>query len=86
LYFLSGDGCHCYDAHPEQRRTPLHEKGLPDLVHLDVMKHPIRGHSVRVDKYRRMTFLVNNAGISVWSFEATTPAQAARQFDTNVFG
>ena len=26
--------------HPEKRRTPLHDKGLPDLVHLDVMDGP----------------------------------------------
>jgi NAD(P)-dependent dehydrogenase (short-subunit alcohol dehydrogenase family) len=74
---------------PEKRRTPLHEKGLPDLVHLDVMD----GASIRaaiqyaLDTYQKIDVLVNNAGYAVYGpFEATSRTQAARQFDTNVFG
>ncbi len=74
---------------PDERRTPLHDKGLPDLVHLDVMD----GASIRaaiqyaLDKYCKIDVLVNNAGYAVYGpFEATTHAQAARQFNTNVFG
>ncbi len=75
--------------HPEKRRTPLHEKGLPDLVHLDVMD----GASIQaaidyaVDKYRKVDVLVNNAGYAIYGpFQATTLAQIERQFETNVFG
>ena len=75
--------------HPEKRRTPLHEKGLPDLVHLDVMDSVSVRAAIQyaLDKYRKIDVLVNNAGYAVYGpFEATTQAQAARQFDTNVFG
>jgi len=75
--------------HPEKRQTPLHEKGLPDLLHLDVMD----GESVcatvqyALDKYGRIDVLVNNAGYAVYgAFEATTRSQMEREFDTNVFG
>jgi NAD(P)-dependent dehydrogenase (short-subunit alcohol dehydrogenase family) len=74
---------------PENRRTPLHEMELPDLVHLDVMD----GASVRaavqytMDKYRKIDVLVNNAGYAVYGpFEATSPSQLTRQYETNVFG
>jgi len=75
--------------HPEKRRTPLHEKGLPDLVHLDVMDSASIHAAIQnaLDKYRRIDVLVNNAGYAVYGpFEATTRAQVARQFNTNVFG
>ncbi len=75
--------------HPEKRRTQLHEKGLPDLVHLDVMDSASIRAAIRcaLDKYRKIDVLVNNAGYAVYGpFEATTPAQVARQFNTNVFG
>jgi NAD(P)-dependent dehydrogenase (short-subunit alcohol dehydrogenase family) len=75
--------------HPDKRHTLLHEKSLPDLVHLDVMD----GVSIRpaiqyaIDKYQGVDVLVNNAGYAVYGpFEATTPEQMTRQFDTNVFG
>ena len=74
---------------PEKRRTPLHEKGLPDLVHLDVMDSPSISAAIQytLDKYQMIDVLVNNAGYAVYGpFEATTPTQVARQFDTNVFG
>ena len=74
---------------PDKRRTPLHEKGLPDLVHLDVMDSASIRAAIQcaLDKYRKIDVLVNNAGYAVYGpFEATTPAQVARQFDTNVFG
>lgn len=90
LYFFE-QGWHVIATmrHPDKRRTPLHEKGLPDLLHLDV----IDGASIHAaiqcafDKYRRIDVLVNNAGYAVYgAFEATTRAQMAREFDTNVFG
>jgi NAD(P)-dependent dehydrogenase (short-subunit alcohol dehydrogenase family) len=74
---------------PEKRRTPLHEKGLPDLVHLDVMDSVSIRAAVQyaLDKYQSVDVLVNNAGYAVYGpFEATTQAQVARQFNTNVFG
>jgi NADP-dependent 3-hydroxy acid dehydrogenase YdfG len=38
-------------------------------------------------KYRKIDVLVNNAGYAVYGpFEATSPEQLSRQFDTNVFG
>jgi NAD(P)-dependent dehydrogenase (short-subunit alcohol dehydrogenase family) len=74
---------------PQKRRTPLHEKGLPDLVHLDVMDEGSIRAAVddAVKKYGGIDVLVNNAGYAVYGpFEATTPQQAARQFETNIFG
>jgi NAD(P)-dependent dehydrogenase (short-subunit alcohol dehydrogenase family) len=74
---------------PQKRRTKLHEKGLPDLVHLDVMDaDSIRSAiAYTLDKYQKIDVLVNNAGYAIYGpFEATTPEQTGRQFDTNVFG
>ncbi len=74
---------------PEKRRTPLHEKGLPDLVHLDVMDSVSIRAAIQyaLDRYQKVDVLVNNAGYAVYGpFEATTRAQAAQQFNTNVFG
>lgn len=75
--------------HPEKRRTPLHEKGLPDLLHLDVTDRVSIRTAIMcaLDMYGQIDVLVNNAGYPLYGpFEATTRAQAARQFDTNVFG
>jgi short-subunit dehydrogenase len=75
--------------YPEKRRTPLHEKSLPDLVHLDVMDSSSIRAAIQyaLDKYRKIDVLVNNAGYAVYGpFEATSLAQVARQFNTNVFG
>lgn len=75
--------------HPEQRRTLLHEKGLPDLVHLDVMDRVSIQSAVQyaLERYSSIDVLVNNAGYAVYGpFEATTPTQVERQFDTNLFG
>ncbi len=74
---------------PDKRRTPLHEKGLPDLLHLDVMDPASIRAAIQcaLDKYQKIDVLVNNAGYAAYGpFEATTREQAARQFDTNVFG
>jgi NAD(P)-dependent dehydrogenase (short-subunit alcohol dehydrogenase family) len=74
---------------PEKRKTLLHEKGLPDLIHLDVTD----GSSIQsalsytVDKYQKIDVLVNNAGYAVYGpFEASTPEQVKKQFETNIFG
>jgi len=74
---------------PEKRRTLLHEKSLPDLVHLDVMDSASIHAAIQyaLDKYGKIDALVNNAGYAVYGpFEATTKAQVAREFDTNLFG
>jgi NAD(P)-dependent dehydrogenase (short-subunit alcohol dehydrogenase family) len=74
---------------PDKRRTPLHEKGLPDLVHLDVMDEKSIRDAVAyaVKKHGRIDVLVNNAGYAMYGlFEAATKEQAARQFETNIFG
>jgi NAD(P)-dependent dehydrogenase (short-subunit alcohol dehydrogenase family) len=74
---------------PENRRTLLHEKGLPDLVHLDVMDEASIRAAIQyaLDKYQGVDVLVNNAGYAVYGpFEATTQEQVMRQFNTNLFG
>lgn len=75
--------------HPEKRTTSLHEIGLPDILHLDVMDESsvfaALDHTLK--KYGKVDALVNNAGYAVYGpFETTTPAQIQREFDTNVFG
>jgi NAD(P)-dependent dehydrogenase (short-subunit alcohol dehydrogenase family) len=74
---------------PENRRTLLHEKGLPDLVHLDVMDGASIHAAIQytLEKYQGVDVLVNNAGYALYGpFEATTQEQVMRQFNTNVFG
>jgi len=74
---------------PEQRKTALHEKGLPDLVHLDVADKKTIDAAVAyvLDKYQRVDALVNNAGYAIYGpFEAASREQIARQYQTNVFG
>lgn len=74
---------------PEKRRTPLHEKGLPDLLHLDVTDGASIQAAVQaaLDRHGRIDALVNNAGYALYGpFEATTRAQVRRQFDTNILG
>lgn len=74
---------------PEKRRTPLHKKNLPNLLHLDVTD-PASIQAViqyTLDKYQKIDVVVNNAGYAVYGpFEATNPEQLSRQFDTNVCG
>jgi NAD(P)-dependent dehydrogenase (short-subunit alcohol dehydrogenase family) len=75
--------------HPEKRQTALHEKGLPDLLHLDVLDDTSIQAALKysVDKYQTIDVLVNNAGYAAYGpFESTTPDQVKREFDTNVFG
>ena len=74
---------------PDQRCTPLHDKGLPDLVHMDVTDEPSIRAAIQyaVDKYHEIDVLVNNAGYALYGpFEAASREQIARQYDTNVFG
>lgn len=74
---------------PEKRHTLLHEKGLPHLVHLDVMDLDSIQTAIRytVDRFPSIDVLVNNAGYAVYGpFESSTQAQLERQFNTNVFG
>jgi NADP-dependent 3-hydroxy acid dehydrogenase YdfG len=75
--------------HPENRKTPLHEKGFSDLVHMDVIDRDSIQSAVSfaVDKYHQIDVLVNNAGFAVYGpFEAVTREQIACQYNTNVFG
>ncbi len=75
--------------HPEKRHTPLHDRGLRDLIHLDVMDQRSIRAAIKyaLDKYDRIDVLVNNAGYAVYGpFETCSREQLARQFDTNVFG
>lgn len=74
---------------PEKRQTLLHEKGLPDILHLDVLDKSSIEKTLHeaVEKYPKIDVLVNNAGFAVFGpFEATTPDQISRQYQTNVFG
>jgi NAD(P)-dependent dehydrogenase (short-subunit alcohol dehydrogenase family) len=75
--------------HPEKRQTPLHEKGLPHLVHMDVMDKDSIKAAVRyaVETCGEIDPLVNIAGFAVYGpFEAVSQEQLACQFNTNVFG
>jgi NAD(P)-dependent dehydrogenase (short-subunit alcohol dehydrogenase family) len=75
--------------HPEQRETDLKGVENVDLVHLDVLDPASIREAVRqtMEKHGRIDVLVNNAGYAVEGvFEAATPEQARRQFDTNVLG
>ncbi len=74
---------------PDKRKTRLHDAGLPDLVHLDVMDPASIQTALlyALDKYQHIDVLVNNAGYAVHGpFESSSPPQIRKQFDTNVFG
>lgn len=75
--------------HPEKRHTPLHEIGLPEILHLDVTDETSIFEAVNqtTKKYQRVDVLVNNAGYAVYGpFETTSTDQIRREYDTNVFG
>jgi NAD(P)-dependent dehydrogenase (short-subunit alcohol dehydrogenase family) len=75
--------------HPERRHTLLHDRGLKDLVHLDVMDQRSIRAAIQhgLDHYGNIDVLVNNAGYAMYGpFETTSREQLERQFDTNVFG
>jgi NAD(P)-dependent dehydrogenase (short-subunit alcohol dehydrogenase family) len=75
--------------HPEQRDTDLKGMENVDLVHLDVTDLGSIRDAVKftLERYGHIDVLVNNAGYAVEGiFEATTPEQARKQFDTNVLG
>jgi NAD(P)-dependent dehydrogenase (short-subunit alcohol dehydrogenase family) len=74
---------------PEKRKTLLHEKGLPDLVHLDVTDEKSIRDAIQyaLDKYGRLDVLVNNAGYALYGlFESLPVEDIKRQFDANLFG
>ena len=74
---------------PQERKTLLHEKGLPDLVNLDVTDNSSIQNAVQyaLDKYGRLDVLVNNAGYALYGpFESLPAEKVERQFDTNLFG
>jgi NADP-dependent 3-hydroxy acid dehydrogenase YdfG len=75
--------------HPENRQTALHTRGLPDLIHLDVTDDSSIQVAITnaLKKYQTIDVLVNNAGYAIHGpFEATTPEQIKKEFDTNVTG
>jgi NAD(P)-dependent dehydrogenase (short-subunit alcohol dehydrogenase family) len=75
--------------HPDQRDTDLKGKENVDLVHLDVTDTGSIRDAVKftLEKHGHIDVLINNAGYAVEGiFEATTPEQARKQFDTNVLG
>lgn len=75
--------------HPEERQTPLHAAGLPDLVHLDVTDETSVQTAVQyaLKKYPTIDVLINNAGYAAYGpFEVTAPAKIKKEYDTNVFG
>ena len=75
--------------HPELRETDLKGMENVDLVHLDVTEPASIREAVRfaLDKHGKIDVLVNNAGYPVEGvFEAITPEQVRKQFETNVMG
>ena len=75
--------------HPEQRETGLRDIENVELVHLDVLDPQSIKDAVShtLEKHGHIDVLVNNAGYAVEGpFEASTPEQVARQFETNVLG
>ena len=75
--------------HPEERETDLKGMDHVDLVHLDVTDPASIREAVKftLDKYGHIDVLVNNAGYPVVGvFEAMTPEQVQKQFETNILG
>ncbi|MBX7221221.1 MAG: SDR family oxidoreductase [Blastocatellia bacterium] len=75
-------------------RTPAKEASLAQLpnvacLQLDVLE-PVsiqRALAQTIERFGRIDVLVNNAGYGlVGAFEASTPEQIRKQYDTNVFG
>ncbi len=74
---------------PESRCADLKGHKNIDLVRMDVTEIGSIKDAVRFahEKFKSIDAVVNNAGYSVTGvFEASTPEQARKQFDTNVLG
>jgi NAD(P)-dependent dehydrogenase (short-subunit alcohol dehydrogenase family) len=89
LFFQQGWNVIATMRKPQDRQTKLHQLGLPDLIHLDVLDAASIQSAVQyaVEKFGAIDVLVNNAGYANYGpFEAASPDQIQRQFDTNLFG
>ncbi len=67
----------------------IFSKGNIEVMYMDVLKLPSIKGAIKniISTHKRIDAVVNNAGFAVRGcFEASTPADVRRQFETNVFG